>query len=260
MTHLLVSQPGGGGPAGYSYDGLFVRAERDALLALLQELRAAGWLGPQESEWVVLVAAAVDRPIARGRTLDDLGGEVARRLDTAALGVSCRGDRALALVAWAGETVLGRYVSTTAPPGLALRSPNPSEDEATSPADDRLAELAALGDPVALAALVSPVNDAAPVGAELGARLAELLGRDEAADGLESVLAAALEDEEIESERLVAVLDLLGLPRWLVAAPSLPRDVPGGPKATDFLRLGSRRRLPDSALASLVRRGPRRRR
>jgi len=38
---------------------------------------------------------------------------------------------------------------------------------------------------------------------------------------------------------LSTVLRLLGLPRWLVAAGSLPRDPPTGPRARDLTRLGA---------------------
>jgi hypothetical protein len=40
-----------------------------------------------------------------------------------------------------------------------------------------------------------------------------------------------------ESERLARVLDLLGMPRWLVAAAALPRDIPTGPRARELVRL-----------------------
>jgi hypothetical protein len=35
------------------------------------------------------------------------------------------------------------------------------------------------------------------------------------------------------------VLRLLGLPSWLVAVSSLPRDVPTGPRAVELTRLGA---------------------
>jgi hypothetical protein len=45
----------------------------------------------------------------------------------------------------------------------------------------------------------------------------------------------------IESERLASLLRLLGLPTWLVAAASLPHDVPTGPRAAEVTRLGAGR-------------------
>jgi len=42
-----------------------------------------------------------------------------------------------------------------------------------------------------------------------------------------------------ESERLTAIVRLLGLPDWIVAASSLPKDVPGGPRAKEFTKLGA---------------------
>ena len=45
-------------------------------------------------------------------------------------------------------------------------------------------------------------------------------------------------DSVIESERLGRVLRLLRLPTWVVAAATLPRDIPTGPRTRDLIRLG----------------------
>jgi hypothetical protein len=80
----------------------------------------------------------------------------------------------------------------------------------------------------------------APFGVEHAAAFAAACGHPEAADDLAELLAEELDPESvIESERLAGVLRLLGLPRWLVAAPSLPHDVPTGPRAADMTRLGA---------------------
>ncbi len=64
--------------------------------------------------------------------------------------------------------------------------------------------------------------------------------RPQTAGELAELLAEQLDpDSVIESERLGAVLRLLRLPTWLVAASALPRDVPTGPRAADMTRLGA---------------------
>src|SRR6266536_1479437 len=79
-----------------------------------------------------------------------------------------------------------------------------------------------------------------PLGIEHAAAFAAACGHPEAAEDLAELLAEELDPESvIESERLVGVLRLLGLPRWLVAASSLPRDVPTGLRAPDVTRLGA---------------------
>ena len=57
----------------------------------------------------------------------------------------------------------------------------------------------------------------------------------EAAEELFEVLAEELDPQTVfESERLDTVLRLLDLPRWLIAAQSLPKDVPSGPRRTEL--------------------------
>ena len=46
-----------------------------------------------------------------------------------------------------------------------------------------------------------------------------------------------MSEDESESERLTALARLVGLPTWLVAATSLPKDIWGGPRREEFLRL-----------------------
>jgi hypothetical protein len=114
------------------------------------------------------------------------------------------GDRQLVLVVWSGGDEVGRYVSD---PSHGL------DDEAVLPM---------------------------PMGTEHAAAFADALGVPEAADELEELLAEELDaDSVIESERLAGVLRLLALPGWLVSAASLPRDVPLGPRAREFTRLGA---------------------
>jgi hypothetical protein len=114
-------------------------------------------------------------------------------------------DRQLLVALWVDGAEVGRYVS------------DPSHG--LGPDDDTLPD---------------------PLGVEYAAAFAAACGHPEATGDLAEVLAEQLDpDSVIESERLGAALRLLGLPRWLVAASSLPRDVPTGPGAAEVTRLGA---------------------
>jgi hypothetical protein len=79
-----------------------------------------------------------------------------------------------------------------------------------------------------------------PVGVEHAGAFATACLHPETAGDLAELLGEELDpDSVIESERLSGVLRLLGLPRWLVSASSLPRNVPTGPRARDMTRLGA---------------------
>jgi hypothetical protein len=133
-----------------------------------------------------------------------VGEWLAQRLATTVAVVRVVDDRQLLLAIWSDGDEVGRYVS------------DPSHGLGQ---DDVLSD---------------------PLGTEHAGAFAAALGRPEAADELAELLAEEFDpDSVIESERLAGVLRLLGLPGWLVAAASLPRDVPGGPRAADFTRLGA---------------------
>lgn len=208
MAYPIPQPAGPDDPVGYSYAALVVRASRDDALRHAEQLRFTGWVGPQEDGWVALVPATprgrVAKPAAAQETLA-IG--LARASEAVTLGASVTRDRVLRLVLWEGTRELGRYLS------------NPA---AASPGDDE----------------ASPD----PEGSEHADAFAAACDRPEIAERLEEVLAEFLDEEnEIESERLSRVLALLGLPRWVVAATSLPKDVPGGPAASEFTRLGGGR-------------------
>ncbi len=204
----VVSAGDGSGPAGHTYAGAFVRltgdTDRAAVLAALRDLRFTGWLGPVEGAWVVAVAAHAAGVVAVGRRgVLDVAGELSRLLGATVVAVRVADDRQLVLAAWSDGAELGRYVS------------DPSHG---------------LDDDV--------VPD--PLGVEHAEAFAAAAGVPEAAGDLSELLADELDpDSVIESERLLGVLRALGLPTWLVASASLPRDVPGGPRRGEVTGLGA---------------------
>jgi hypothetical protein len=201
----------GQGPSGYTYGAVLIRldgapAGRAEVLAALREMRFSGWLARPERGWLVAVARSGAGTVAAGRRgVLGVAGRLAERFAATVLAVRVVADRQLLLALWADGEEAGRYVSDpSAEPG--------AEDDVLSGA----------------------------LGVEHAAALAAACGRPEAADDLAGLLAEDLDpDSVIESERLSGVLRLLGLPRWLVAAPALPRDVPTGPGRRDVTRLGA---------------------
>ena len=216
MVYPVVGPSGDvGGPSGYTYACVLVRVDgvlagplrtRAEVLAALREVRFSGWLAQPEDGWLVAVAACGDATVAAGRRgVVGLGGWLADRLAATVVAVRVVADRQLLLAAWVDRDEVGRYVSD---PSYGLT------DE-----DDVLPD---------------------PLGVEYAAEFAAACGRPQAGGELAELLAEQLDpDSVIESERLGAVLRLLRLPRWLVAATSLPRDVPTGPRAADMTRLGA---------------------
>jgi hypothetical protein len=196
------------GPSGCTYAAVAVRSERrDELFAALREARFSGWIAPRaERGWLAAVAASGEGTVAAARRgVVGVGEFLADRLAAPVLAVRVVDDRQLLIVAWTDGDEIGRYVS------------DPSHG--TPDSDGVLSE---------------------PLGVEYADAFAAACGRPEAADDLAEALAEELDpDSMIESERLATVLRLLGLPPWLVAASSLPRDPPTGPRARDLTRLGA---------------------
>ncbi len=205
----VVATGDGSGPEGHTYAGALVRltagTDRDAVLTALRDLRFTGWLGPTEGNWVVAVAAHAAGVVATGRRgVLDVAGELSRRQGTTVVAVRVADDRQLVLAAWSDGDELGRYVS----------DPSHGLDDET-------------------------VLDE-PLGVEYAEALAAAAGTPGAADDLADLLADELDPDSVfESERLLGVLRLIGLPHWLVASASLPRDVPGGPRRGDVTQLGA---------------------
>jgi hypothetical protein len=199
------------GPSGYTYAAVAVRTGNTAhgavdLVAALREVRFSGWVAPPDDGWRFAVAASGDGTVAAGRRgVVGVGEWLAQRLGAPVLAFRVADDRQLVIVAWTDGDEVGRYVS------------DPSHGFPAS--DGVLSE---------------------PLGIEHAGAFAALCGRPDSADDLAETLAEDLDpDSVIESERLSTVLRLLGLPHWLVAAGSLPRDPPTGPRARDLTRLGA---------------------
>ncbi|MRX42205.1 hypothetical protein [Agromyces kandeliae] len=196
-------------PGGDTYAALLVpasAASRDAVQAALQEFAFTGWLAPPSVGWVVAIAVPGDRAVAAGRRgVLDAGAAIAESLQAPAFALRVLVDRQLVLAAWDGRDELGRYSS------------DPSREPG---ADEEVLDQ--------------------PFGAEHAAAFAAAAGEPDAAEELEAVLAETLDPDSVfESERLARVLGILGMPGWIVASASLPKDVPTGPAAREFVRLGA---------------------
>jgi hypothetical protein len=211
------------GPSGLTYAAILVRlaapaVERSHVLDGLRQVRFTGWVVPEEQGWVVAVAERGGGVVAAGRRgVLEVAADLAERLGATVVAVRVAADRQLALSVWADGTQVGRYVS----------DPSHGLDDDTVLRD--------------------------PLGAEHAEAFASAVGRPKAAGKLGELLAEELNpDAVIESERLGRVLRLLGLPNWLVAATSLPRDVPGGPRSRQFTRLGAGMAGPAGRVAGRV--------
>lgn len=179
---------------------------RDAVLEALRESRFSGWVGDDEDGWLAAVPEDGAGAVASGRRgVVDLAASLAASLGAVVVALRVLADRQLLVAVFDGDDEVGRYVS------------DPSVGK---PADD------------------DTLPD--PLGAEHAEAFAAACGVPDAADDLAELLAEELDpDSVIESERLAGVLRLLGLPGWLVAASSLPKDVPAGPRAAALTRLGA---------------------
>jgi len=222
--------------AGASYAGLFVRAERDSVLDQLVGRRFSGWVGPQQQSWVLAVASTAEGPVAGGRRpIEMLTAEVAAALATVALAVRVHRDRVLYLTGWHAGEHLGDYVS----------DPSVERPSGEVPVEE---------DPYGGLEVYGPLDTfPEPQGAWHAPAFATACGRPGAADDLGELLGETLDHDSVfESERLAQVLRLLGLPTWLVSAPSLPGDVPGGPSRADLVQLGAGRSGLGGRIGGLV--------
>lgn len=196
-----------GGPAGHSYGAVIVPAGAlapDELRQLLSGIRFSGWVAPPTAGWIVLIGNPGDGVVADGRRgVIEVAGTLAGRVVGPVLALRVRNDRQLGLVAWQVGEEIARYCS------------DPSREPGAD--DDVLTE---------------------PVGAESAPVLAGLVDRPDAAEDLSELLDEELDPDSVyESERLGRMLRLLGLPDWIVAAGSLPRAMPRGPKASELVRV-----------------------
>ncbi len=207
-----------GGPAGFTYCGIFFSGTREAVLAALQERRFSGWVGPQEGDWVVAVPTRTHGAVAGAKmTAADLAQQVSALTGRGALAVTVEQDKLLILWAYNAGQDVGEYVS----------------------------------DPT----VQRPYDETAgmePEGAENAPSVAAACGKPEAGEDLESLLAEELTESVNESERLTAIVRLLGIPDWIVASASLPKDVPGGPRAKEFTKLGAGKEGVAGALSGTV--------
>lgn len=206
MVFPIASSPEIGGPGGETYAAVLVRdGDAAAVTGVLRRIRFTGWIAPAANGWLPVVAVPGNGTVAAGRRgIVGVGATVAEELGADVLAFRVLRDRQLALVAWAGGEETGRYVSDPS------REPGAEED--------------VLPDPLG-------VRDAAA--------FASVAGHPERGADLAELLAERLDpDNVIESERLARLLRLVELPTWLVAAATLPRDIPTGPGSRELTRLG----------------------
>ncbi|MEV6630879.1 hypothetical protein AB0M54_09020 [Actinoplanes sp. NPDC051470] len=204
-----VPSPSADGPEGYTYAAVLLRPAEVG--AALREIRFSGWVGAPENGWLPIVTASGAGTVAAGRRgVVGVASFLAERLGGTVLAVRVRADRQLLLAVWVDGEEAGRYLSDPS------REPGAEEDVL----DD-------------------------PYGTQHAAAFAAALGNPSAAADLAELLSERLDtDSMIESERLSRVLRMFGLPTWLVAAASLPKDIPTGPSRRDFTRLGAGRPGP----------------
>lgn len=223
-------------PAGLSYAGVYARGAREAVIEALGALGFSGYVGPQEGAWVVAVAANPRGAVASGkRRVDDVARESAATLGAVVLAVEVDRDERLRLWPFEEADALPAYDS----------APPQEDGEPAYTLDD-------FGNPV--------LPDGAPADGEMvaAALLATLEVADED-DALVHLLDEELGEDTSESERLVAVLRLLGLPTWIVSSDSLPKRVPGGPDKDEVIRLGAGKTGLSGRVADALRRPVRQR-
>lgn len=218
-----------GGPDGYSYGAVILpadQADHTDLLHALGDIRFSGWLSPPHGGTVVVLGDPGHGVVADGRRgIIEVGELLARLLPGPILAARVLHDRQLSLVAWRTGEEVARYCS----------DPSIEPDSGR----DVLSE---------------------PVGTEYAPALAELWHRPDAGERLLELLEEELDPDSVyESERLGSVLRLLGLPAWIVAAGTLPRRMPTGPRPAELIRLragatGVAGRAADALIGRLRRR------
>lgn len=195
-------------PAGDTYSLVLMTGGDEGFslaVAALRGIRFTGWVAPPRDGWVVVIGDPGAGVVADGRRgIVEVGGLLAKTQTGLVLAVVVRRDRQLGLVAWRDGAEVARYCS------------DPSQE------------------PEADKEVLS-----GPVGFEAGETLAEIFARPDAAEHLVGLLEEELDPDSInESERLAGMLRILDAPVWVVAAASLPRDLPTGPRTRELLRLG----------------------
>lgn len=195
------------GSSGYSYGAVLVAltdTTPDAVAGVLRGIRFTGWIAPPQNGWIAVVGDPGEGIVADARAgVIEVGEEIARRMRGAVIALRVRRDRQLAIVAWRDGDEIARYCSDPA------QEPDAAREVLTE-----------------------------PVGAEGAPEIAAAAGRPDAAELLSEILDDEIDTDSVfESERLRRVLDLLGLPRWIVAAGELPQDIPTGPRSAELTRL-----------------------
>ena len=213
------------GAQGHTYGAAIIPADgitSSEALAALRGIGFSGWVAPPRDGWLVVIGDPGGGVVADGRRgVIEVAALLAQEVPGPMLAVRVRRDRQLALVAWRAGEEVARYCSD------ASREPGADEDVLTE-----------------------------PIGAEHGVTLAELWNQPDAVEPLTQLLEDELDSDSVyESERLGRMLRMLGLPAWLVAAGSLPRAMPTGPRPSEFVRLrAGRTGVEGRLLGAIIRR------
>lgn len=211
---------------GESYAGVYLAATRDAAAAGLVETAFTGFVGPQEGDWVLAVATNARGTVAAGkRTIDTLARDLAADLGAVAIAVEVDRDKRLRLWAYESGERIGSFDSAPEDDGELAVGQIPL-DEFGDPLPEAMLALGGSGAQSAAELVRVCVGPGAPDDEE-----------SDPADDIEELLGEELTESESESDRLRSVLRLLTLPTWLIASTSLPKDVPGGPRAGQVLHL-----------------------
>lgn len=232
---------------GVSCAGVYTAADRERVVEVLASLGFSGWIGPAQGRWVLVVAENPLGKVAAGkRTIDEVGRDLAATTGALTLVAQIRRDEALRLWLYNGDQRVATVDTNPPEPEFGA---GPGHDEFGGAVTlDEFGEpmLEEFGEPVGMA-MFEDDSDGLTY-----APIAQALEVPEVSEELTELLEDELSEDESESERLTAMARLLGLPTWLVSATSLPKDIWGGPRREEMIRLQVGRQGAAGALHGFV--------
>ena len=188
------------GVAGETYGAALVASDgatRDAVVGVLRDIRFTGWIAPPDGGWIVAIGDPGDGTVAADRRgVLEVAAVLADRLGTTAFAVRCAGT-----------------ASSCSPRGTDPRN------SAGTRATRRTSRAPTSRCSANRTAPTMPTPSRSRPDARRGRGT-----RGRARRGARS-------RQRVRIRTPARVLGLLGMPRWLVASASLPRDIPTGPGA-----------------------------